>query len=361
MLKNKLLKINWTCYEQHGGVLSASSVSYVSLSTCDHLSPYCSSATSSSLGYDTAKLWVWTRLLWQQLSCENELRETLICSVHSRILYVVVWEPHLSSGPCSSYTVDMLCLALYLAHPSLALLPSLLVWPQTSCNTTEMPRNPWSAGHMHPSSPDLLCSSCLSTVGLCPLLVRTLHLPTLSSSATHLPYRWGCSCCSLAMHTCLQQSLHLLAFNYTVWSGNLLLTSIGTSFFCSCRSLQNHIFNWLTINFVFPIFQLPRLKAMQLKGCRLYELLHKKTDWNPAAKDSSFSYALKWRKYPDGSMCSWAFLSHRLSSSHKLHLPSSHSQLAKPRLLKLQYMASLFQTMNHCISNSKKIRILSEL
>lgn len=153
------------------------------------------------------------------------------------------------------------------------------------------------------SSPDLLCTTCFSTVS--PLLVRTLHLPTLLGPlATQLLRRAGCSCCSLASHTCLQQSLHLLSFNYTEWSGNLWLTSIGTSFFCSCRSLQNLIFNWLTINFVFPIFQLLRLKAMQLKGCRLYELLHDKSDRNPAAKDSSFVCALKWRKYPDGSMCS---------------------------------------------------------
>lgn len=84
--KNHLVKINWTCYEQCGKVLSALSISYVSLSACDHL--YCRYA---------------------------------------------------------------------------------IPWPQTSLIPAD-----WFACLMCPSSPDMLC-----TVGLCPFLARTLHLPIL--------------------------------------------------------------------------------------------------------------------------------------------------------------------------------------
>lgn len=174
-------------------------------------------------------------------------------------------------------------------------MPGLVPWLQTSLIPADLPGHQWFAGLMCLPSPDLLC-----TVGLCPFLARTLHLPTLLWPTC----LWSrLSCCSLASHTCLHQSLCLPSFNYTKRSRNLWLTSIGTSACLSCRSLKNHIFNWLTINFVFPIFQLPRLK-----GCRLYELLHNKMDWNPVAKDSSFVYALKQGKYPDGSMCRCASL-----------------------------------------------------
>lgn len=159
-----------------------------------------------------------------------------------------------------------------------------------------MPGNHWSAGCMCPSSPDLLCCSCFSIVGLWCFLVRTLQLPALVwPLATHLSCREGCFGYSLASYTCLQQSLHLPSFHYLPWSGNFWLVSRRTLIFIFLggKSLQTHIFNWLIINFVFPTLQFPRWKAMQLEGCRLSKLFHSEAGWKPKAKNSSFVCALE--------------------------------------------------------------------
>lgn len=149
----------------------------------------------------------------------KELWEAFIYSICLGTLWAVVWNLHLSSDPCSSYCRHAVP-GLVHCCPDVALLPSLLAWPQTSLITTDVPGNHCSAGCMRPSLPYLLC---LSTVGSCPFLVRTLHLPALLwPLANHLSCRTGC-------HTCLQQSLHLPSFNYLVWSGNLWLMSRRTS------------------------------------------------------------------------------------------------------------------------------------
>lgn len=109
---------------------------------------------------------------------------------------------HWSCNLCSSYFVDMLCLALYLAYGSLVLLPSLLAWSQTSLITADLSYCGLLAACVH----CLPCSSCRNTVGLWALLIR------------------GCLClprCDPQLPTCLAEQAPRAA----PWQAPLAYTS----------------------------------------------------------------------------------------------------------------------------------------
>lgn len=121
------------------------------------------------------------------------------------------WELHLHSGPfLGSFpicTVAMLCLALYIADPSL----DLLTWLPSL--TSDLPHSPWTSlaatEHLgdHGCCPQT-CYSCFSTEGLQKLSLRTLSLPPFSCG-------WADSCYSLTAGAA--GNLYYITFSIAAW------------------------------------------------------------------------------------------------------------------------------------------------
>lgn len=101
---------------------------------------------------------------------------SLTCGLHPRTLSTLAPELFLSYGPSTwcgqSYVVRMLCLDTDLV---------LQTWPRLCLITTGFCNDHWAAGWTWLPSPNLVCSSCSGTVGLCPLAARSLSLPDLLS------------------------------------------------------------------------------------------------------------------------------------------------------------------------------------